>query len=78
MRFDVIYRSQLHKVSQCFDETAKWDRAVGNELKEILVLINRGADALNNTIGHTFAMIFIPVINLTEEILIKRPRFPWG
>ena len=78
MRFDVIYRSQLYKVSQCFDKTAKWDRAVRNELKEILVLINRSADALNKTIGHTFAMTFIPVINLTEEILIKRPSFPWG
>jgi hypothetical protein len=65
-------------VSQSFDETAKWDGAVRNELKEILVLINRGADTTNNTIGHTFSMICIPAINLMEEISIKRPSLPWG
>jgi hypothetical protein len=58
-------------VSQRFDETAKWDGAVRNELKEILVLIDRGADTTNDTISHTFSMTYIPVIDLTEEILIK-------
>ena len=68
----MIYHSQLYKVSQCFDKTAKWDRAIRNELKEILVLmIDQGMGALNNTIMHIFFVIFIPVINLTEEILIK-------
>jgi hypothetical protein len=45
-------------------------------------LLDLGADANKNTImitiGQAFLMCGIPIMNLTEEFLIKCPGLPWG
>ena len=73
-----IYCSQFHEMSQSFDETTEWDGSIRNKLHEIVVSFNRGANTIENTIERVFGMIFIPVINLPEEILIQCPGVPWG
>ena len=74
---NIAHRSQLDEVCQSFDEAAEWDRAIRDKLQEILVSIDRGADAVQNATDNIFWMICIPVINLSEKIFIKHPGLQW-
>ena len=77
MSIKVIHCSQFDEMGQGFHETTERDRAIGNNLQEILVSIDRSAGTIKNAIEGFFWVRFIPHLNFAEEILIKRPSLPW-
>jgi len=50
MSIKVIHCSQFDEMGQGFHETTERDRAIGNNLQEILVSIDRSAGTIKNAI----------------------------
>jgi hypothetical protein len=72
-----FYHTQLHEMSQSFDEPTEGNRTVRDNLEELFTLVDQDTGAAENVVEIPLWVISIPFVKLVKRIFVELPGLPW-